>query len=132
MMCKTLVSSTIFYLCFWIHIFELGFGLESCKLKDCHKLLNKRFQLYKEQHNNTKNTSVPKYNMIVIPNLPSHNTTLIMACLASRNQEQPTPQEDKVETFLKKKLFFNVKEIDSNNASLKWWRANMNKYPSLS
>ncbi|PLW23373.1 hypothetical protein PCASD_09811 [Puccinia coronata f. sp. avenae] len=69
----------------------------------------------------------PNSEVMVIPNPPSNNSTLIMAPLASRTQEQSTPQEDEVGTYLKAKLsIFKVNEINSNNTPLKWWKANMN------
>jgi hypothetical protein len=75
---------------------------------------------------NTAVKNFPHSEVMVIPNPPSNNSTLIMARLASRTQEQSTPQEDKVGTYLKAKLSFKVNEINSNNTPLKWWKANMN------
>jgi hypothetical protein len=48
MECRTLVLATLLHPCYRMHIFNLGFGLESKEAKKCLSLLQHKFQLEQE------------------------------------------------------------------------------------
>ncbi|PLW58392.1 hypothetical protein PCANC_00502 [Puccinia coronata f. sp. avenae] len=132
MECRTLVLATLLHPCYRMHIFDLGFGLESKEAKKCLSLLQHEFRLEQEQQKRaTTNSMVADANAIEITKPPSAPPKSIMAGLACCNSHQPTPQENEIKTYLKANLRFKKAVIDHKTTPLKWWKVNQMSYPTL-
>ncbi|KAI9602121.1 hypothetical protein KEM48_000148 [Puccinia striiformis f. sp. tritici PST-130] len=127
--CETLVMATIMHPCYRVHLFELGYGVESNEASDALKLLKRHFDLVK------LSTKVPEINpdpdVIEIAKPPPVQSSSILGCLTSRMTQQPTAQEDEIEAYLKADIHFSADDLDHKTTPLKWWKANHKTYPTL-
>ena len=73
---------------------------------------------------------VPESEIMVIEKPPGAEPASILDWLASR-PHQSTPQENKVEVFLKACLKFSSQEIKLKSTPLTWWKNNCATYPTL-
>ncbi|PLW23859.1 hypothetical protein PCASD_14712 [Puccinia coronata f. sp. avenae] len=103
-----------------------------CEVKDCINLLDRRFQLYKEQHSMTKKKPVHDSEVVEIERPVASESQSLIARLASQGETQPAPLKDEVQIFLKAKKRFSVDAIGRKETPLKWWKANSMTYPALS
>ncbi|OAV87819.1 hypothetical protein PTTG_07515 [Puccinia triticina 1-1 BBBD Race 1] len=118
MACKTLVLATILHPCFWMHIFELGFGTESIEVTKCLNLLKQRFQIYKEQHKAKDQPAVPDSEVTEIKRPPTAKPQSLMQHLAARMAKTPATHEDEVEAFLKANIPFKNNSINRKSTPL--------------
>ncbi|KAI9605298.1 hypothetical protein H4Q26_003280 [Puccinia striiformis f. sp. tritici PST-130] len=127
--CETLVMATIMHPCYRVHLFELGYGVESNEASDALKLLKRHFDLVK------LSTKVPEINpdpnVIEIAKPPPVQSSSILGRLTSRMTQQPTAQEDEIEAYLKADIHFSADDLDHKTTPLKWWKANHKTYPTL-
>jgi hypothetical protein len=126
MECKTLVIATILHPGYWMHIFELAFGLDSSKAKKCLAVLQNEFQMEQAQQKKaTSKAAVPDDDVIEIASPPGAQPTSLMDRLAAQTTHQPTPQENEIETYLKANIPFKKGAINQKTTPLKWWKVSL-------
>jgi hypothetical protein len=101
-------------------LFEIAFGAGSIEVTCFLKLLGNKFQNVSKNQVKEKDLD-PK--VTVIEKSTTSARTSIMDCLAaSRQEEQPTPQENEIEGYLKAKPLFKGVDVDNKSTLLKWWK----------
>ncbi|PLW28697.1 hypothetical protein PCANC_23481 [Puccinia coronata f. sp. avenae] len=131
MECEKLILATIVHPCFRLHIFELGFGVNSVESKRCLELLKSHFKTYQDLRETLEKETSNEIQAIPDPS-DECNTSRLMSCLESCVTKNSTSVADKIGKYLKIKL--NSKEFKVNDLMmpLKWWKAHSDTFPTLS
>jgi hypothetical protein len=102
-------------------LFDIAFGSKSHEVTQCLKLLTNEFKKVKRNQDKQK-PPAPDITVIEKPIEPKRDSGSIMDCLASRNQPQPLPQENEIDTYLKAKIKLNKVAIDDKSSPLRLWK----------
>ncbi|KNF01109.1 hypothetical protein PSTG_05738 [Puccinia striiformis f. sp. tritici PST-78] len=125
MRCDTLILATILHPCYRMHLFELGFGVDSTEVKDSLKLLRRvyRYTEMQEKKKASLKTPIdPDVGVIEKPVKPPTAGNSLMSRLASRMKVQPTAEANEIEAYLKADLLFKDDAIDHKTTPLLWWK----------
>ncbi|KAI7965240.1 hypothetical protein MJO29_003338 [Puccinia striiformis f. sp. tritici] len=127
--CSTLVLATLMHPCYRMNIFELAFGTKSSEVTTCLSLLKHKFHLVKDAQSSAEKVTDPDITVGDKPCAPE--PTSLMAWLASRMKQKPTPQENEIDAYLNVNIAFKKGAIDHKTTPLEWWKVNQATYPTL-
>ncbi|KNE89305.1 hypothetical protein PSTG_17239, partial [Puccinia striiformis f. sp. tritici PST-78] len=127
--CSTLILATLMHPCYRMTIFELAFGTESSEVTTCLSLLKREFHLVKDAQSSAEKVANPDITVVDKPCAPE--PTSLMAWLASRMKQKPTPQENEIDAYLNVNIAFKKGAIDHKTTPLKWWKVNQATYPTV-